>query len=82
MVKTLVDRLTKINNAWSGFHNDMEKSKPILQKNLFSSELIGKVVKKYLSDQYNSKESLNKKGERYLKLRHVVDFFLDTLTTK
>ena len=54
----------------------------MLQKNLFSSELIDKVVKKYLSDQYNSKESLNKKEERYLKLRYVVDCFLDILTTK
>ena len=65
LVKTFVDRLYKINNTWSGFHNDMEKTKSILQKNLFPPDLIDKVVRNYLSDQYNSKESLNKKEGRY-----------------
>ena len=27
---------------WSGFHNDIEKTKSILQKNLFAPELIDK----------------------------------------
>ena len=40
---------------------EMEKTKPILQKNLFPPELIDKVEQCYLSDQYNSKETLNKK---------------------
>ena len=35
----------------SGFHNDMEKTKSILQKNLFPPELIGKVVRNYQSIQ-------------------------------
>ena len=47
---------------------DMEKTKPILQKNLFPPELIDKVEKCYLSDQYNSKETLNKKEGHYFKL--------------
>ena len=71
LVKTFVDRLYKINNTWSGFHNDMEKTKSILQKNLFPPDLIDKVVRNYLSDLYNSKESLNKKEERYFKLPYV-----------
>ena len=71
LVKTFVDRLYKINNTWSGFHNDMEKTKSILQKNLFPPDLIDKVVRNYLSDQYNSKESLNKKEGRYFKLPYV-----------
>ena len=61
LVKTFVDWLYKISNTWSGFHNDMEKTKSILQKNLFPPDLIDKVVRNYLSDQYNSKESLKKK---------------------
>ena len=52
----------------------MEKTKSILQKNLFPPELIDKVVKNCLSDQYNSKESLNKKEGRYFTLR-CVGFF-------
>ena len=69
-----VDRLYKIKNTWSGFHNDMEETKSILQKNLFLPELIDKVVGKYLSDQYNSEESLNKNEGRYFKLPYVSFF--------
>ena len=35
LVKTFVDRLYKINNTWSGFHNNMEKTNSILQKTYF-----------------------------------------------
>ena len=65
LVKTFLDWLYKINNTLSGFHNDMEKTKSILRKNLFSPDLIDKVVRNYLSDQCNSEESLNKKEGRY-----------------
>ena len=49
----------------------MEKTKSILQKNRFPPDLIDKVVRNYLSDEYNSKESLNKKEGRYFKLPYV-----------
>ena len=78
LVKTFVDRLYKINNTWTGFHNDMEKTKSILQKNLFSPDLIDKVVRNYLNNQYNSKESLNKKEGHYFKLPYVGFFSRQT----
>ena len=59
------------NNAWACFHNDMKKSKSILKKYLFLAELVNKVAKK---DQCNSKEYLNKKEGRCLKLPYV-EFF-------
>ena len=71
MVKTLTDCLCKIKNMWSGFHNDMEKTKSIFLKNLFPSELIDKVVKKFINDRNNSKESLNKKYKHFLTLPYV-----------
>ena len=74
MVKTFVDGLYKINNTWSVFHNDMGKTKSILQKNLFPPDLIDKVVRNYLSNQCNSKESLSKKVGRYFKLPYVSFF--------
>ena len=82
LVKTFVDRLYKSNNTWSGFHNDMEKTKSILQKNLFPPDLIDKVVRNYLSDLCNSKESLNKKGGRYCKLPYVGFFSRHTHNKK
>ena len=81
MVETFVDWLYKINSTWSGFHNDMEKTKSILQKNLFPPDLTDKVVRNYLRDQYNSKESLNKKWD-VISNYHMLGFFLDTHRTK
>ena len=52
----------------------MEKTKSILQKNLFPPDLIDKVVRNYLSDQCNSKESPNKKEGRYFKLPYLAFF--------
>ena len=71
MLKTFVDRLYKINNTLSGFDNDLEETKSILQKNIFPHKLIDKVVRNYLSDQYISEESLSKKEGRYYKLPYV-----------
>ena len=45
------------------------------KKNIFPPELNDKVVRNYLSDQYNSKESLNEKEGRYFKLPYVGVFF-------
>ena len=55
----------------------MEKTKSLLQKKLFPPDLIDKVLRNYLCNQYNSKESLNKKERCYFKLPYV-GFFLDT----
>ena len=49
----------------------MEKTKSILRKNQYPPDLIDKVVRNYLCDQYNSKESLNIKEGRYFKLPYV-----------
>ena len=57
---------SEINKTWSGFYNDMEETKPILQKNLFPPELIDKAVKNYLSNRYNSKETEQKRGLLFL----------------
>ena len=69
--KTLIDCLYKISNTWIGFHNAMEKTKLTLQKNLYPPELTEKAVKHHLSDQYNNKESPNKKRGRYFKLPYI-----------
>lgn len=55
MVKTLVDGLNEINNTWADFQFAKEKTKLTLQKNLFPPKLNDKVVKYYLSNQYNGK---------------------------
>ncbi len=48
LIRTLVDRSYKINNTWSGFHEDLKKLKIILEKNLFPIQMVDKVVNKPL----------------------------------
>ncbi len=49
LVRTLVDRVYKINNSWLGFHDDIKNLTLILRKNLFPVHIIEKVVNQYVS---------------------------------
>ena len=49
LVRTLVDRVYKINNSWLGFHKDIKNLILILQKNLFPVHIVEKVINRYLS---------------------------------
>jgi len=40
LIRTLIDRVFKINNTWLGFHKDIVKLFFILRKNPFSVHLI------------------------------------------
>lgn len=50
LVRTLLDRVYKINNSWAGFHLDVKKLIFLLRKNCFPSWVIGKIIHRYLSD--------------------------------
>ena len=49
LVRTLVDRVYKINNSWLGFHKDIKNLILILRKNLFPVHIVEKVINRYLS---------------------------------
>ena len=49
LVRTLVDRVYKINNSWLGFHKDIKNLIFILRKNLFPVHIVEKVINRYLS---------------------------------
>ena len=49
LIRTLVDRVYKINNTWLGLHEDISKLMDILKKNLFPAHLIEKVVNRYVT---------------------------------
>ena len=44
LVRTLVDRVYKINNSWLGFHKDIKDLTLILPKNLFPLCIVEKVI--------------------------------------
>ena len=49
LVRTLVDRVYKINNSWLGFHKDVKDLTLILRKNLFPVRMVEKVINRYVS---------------------------------
>ena len=44
LVRTLVDRVYKINNSWLGFHKDKKDLTLILRKNLVTVCIVEKVI--------------------------------------
>ena len=44
LVRTLVDRVYKINSSWLGFHKDIKNLILILRKNLFPVYIVEKVI--------------------------------------
>jgi len=49
LVRTLVDRVYKINNSWLGFHKEIKHLTLILRKNLFPVDIVEKVINRYVS---------------------------------
>ena len=47
LIRTLVDRIYKINNTWEGFNEDIKKLLLILCKNLFPSHIVERVIRQY-----------------------------------
>ena len=52
LVRTLVDRIFKINNTWAGFHLDINNLTKTLRKNSFPSSVIENVVRKFLNNYF------------------------------
>ena len=57
LIRTLIDRVFKINNTWLGFHKDIMKLVFILRKNHFPVHLIVKCVYRYLNTTVNQNGS-------------------------
>ena len=53
LVRTLLDKVYKINNSWVGFHLDVKKLIFLLRKNCFPSWVIDKIIHRYLSKKMN-----------------------------
>ena len=73
LIKTLIDRVYKINSSWEGFVNDIDGTKLTLQKNEYPEQLINKNVKRYISNTCQPKTNEVKDNEnyRYFKLPYI-----------
>ena len=72
LIRTLIDRVFKINNTWLGFHNDIAKLVIILRKNLFPAHLVNNCIYRYLNtamDRYGStptpSSNITSQGKQY-----------------
>ena len=68
LIRTLIDRVFKINNTWLGFHTDIVNLVFILRKNLFPVHLIDKCVYRYLNtaiDRNGSIQNTTSQGKQY-----------------
>ena len=73
LIKTLFDRIFKINNTWVAFHEDLDKMKSTLQKNSFPMKVIDKHINECLKDRtnINPDNKKNEEGTGYFKLPYI-----------
>ena len=76
LIKTLVDRIFKINSSWEGFSTDINNMSEILEKNSFPSKLISQNIKTTLNNKIQPTENVKKDKDqcRYFKLPFVGNF--------
>ena len=81
LVRSLVDRIFKINNTWAGFHLDINNLTKTLRKNPFPPNVIETVVKKFLNNYFtpDSSQSVARKDNcLYFKLPYIGPFSIIT----
>jgi len=89
LIRTLTDRIFKINNSWLGFHNDIKKLISLLRKNLFPEHIIdncktidNSIAKALSVEQPSSNNTVNAEvseaSKRYYKLPYIGRFTIIT----
>ena len=83
LVRTLLDRIFKINNTTAGFDIDVKKLKYFLARNSFPAKVIGKIIKVFLDNKKTPKavptEDTNPPPEeRYFKLPYIGEYSKQT----
>ena len=53
LIKTLIDRMYRINSTWTSFDIDLKNLKQVLLKNQYPLTMIDNVIKKYLQNAVN-----------------------------
>ena len=74
LVKTLLHRAFFISSNWSIFHLELNKTKEMLERNLYPSDLIDQQIKQYLHAQCTDKkhkEPCNSTNVSYYKLPYI-----------
>ena len=81
LIRILIDRTFKINNTRAGFHLDINNLIKTLKRNLFPSNIIENVVRKFLNNNFTSDSSqsaAHKENCFYFKLPYIGPFSITT----
>ena len=81
LVRTSVDRMFKINNSWAGFHLNINNLTKTLGRNLFPSNVIENVIRKFLNNHFTSDSSqgaIRNDNCLYFKLPYIGPFSITT----
>ena len=81
LIRILIDRTFKINNTWAGFHLDINNLIKTLKRDLFPSNIIENVVRKFLNNNFTSDSSQSaarKENCFYFKLPYIGPFSITT----
>ena len=81
LIRILIDRTFKINNTWAGFHLDITNLIKTLKRDLFPSNIIENVVRKFLNNNFTSDSSQSaarKENCFYFKLPYIGPFSITT----
>ena len=75
LIKTLLDRIFKINNTWVGFDLDVKKLTYHLSRNCFPVKIIERNIKEFLDKKYTGgNEEEQNKEIRYFVLPYIGDY--------
>ena len=64
LIKCLIDRAYKTDNAWASFHNDITKIKETLKRNSFPPFLNDRITKSYLNKVHSNNEHSNPESDK------------------
>ena len=78
LIRCLIHRAFKISSSYIIFHNELEKIKILLQKNLYPKSVIDNQIKTFLEKQFTvgSVKTSEKQKKHYIIGYHILDIFL------
>ena len=77
LIRCLIHRVFKISSSYIIFHNELEKIKILLQRNMYPKNIIDNQTKTFLDEQFTvDSVTTSKKQKHYIIAYHILDIFL------
>ena len=77
LIRCLIHRAFKISSSYIIFHNELEKIKILLQKNMYPKSVIDNQIKTFLDKQFTvDSGTSSEKQKHYIIAYHILDIFL------